>query len=203
MRSRMRIIHLEMIPIARWWIWRVDEVNGVRLQPRLADPSPCLGREREEAHESLIVGRLSRCSQRSEGRRIGCLRATRSFARSRNRGQERTVHAGRTDMPSSLLVSRIADVTAAARRRDLGQQQRDDDRQEGQMALPADSVERTRPLGKHGIDSGVARNRTYRFYRRYARYASKVRSRIEFRLPELTGCNGGLPPLSSLSRSVA
>lgn len=164
--------------IARRRIRRVDPVNGVRFQRRRTEPSPRLGRDDQEARESKFVGRRSRRGRGGEGWGVGCLRATRAVARSGHRGQERAVHAGLADV---ALVSDVSDVTAATRRRDFGHRQRDDDHQQGQSA-PGDSIDHARPREQHDSDSRVGRRGSLTlFYPRYARVASKVRSRIVFR----------------------
>lgn len=164
--------------IARRRVGRVDPVNGVRFQRRRTEPSPRLGRDDQEAREGEFVDSRSRRGRGGERRGVGCLRATRAVARSGHRGQERAVHAGLADV---ALVSDVSDVAAAACRRDFGHRQRDDDHQQGQSA-PGDSIHHARPREQHDSDSGVGRRGSLTlFYPRYARVASKVRSRIVFR----------------------
>ena len=196
MFSCVRIISLDMIPKTRRRIWRVDEVNGVRFQPRGAEPSPRFKRNHEVARDRRIVAVGLGDRRRSQGR-IRCPRAAWPATGRWRRGQERTVHAR---LAGVTLVPGKGDVATAARRRDFGNRQRNDDHQECQSA-PGDSVDHVRPHGRHGIGSGVGRggSRTSS-YRRYARIASKVRKWSA----KPRGCNPwawGKP--SPLSRSAA
>ena len=195
MFSRERIIGLDRIAKSRRRIWRVDEVNGVRFQPRGAEPSPRFEGDHEEGREGGIVAR--RLGDRRRGqRRLGCPGTTRPGTGRRLR-YERTVDAR---LAAVTLVPGEGDVAAAARRRDLGGRQRSDDHQECQSA-PGNSVDHARPQGRHGIGSGVgcAEGRIPS-YRRYARFASKVRNWAA----QPTSCNPwAWSNPSPLSRSAA